>query len=464
MGRSLASFALKGFSWMFGNLTSRLNNVFDRLRGRGALSEADVIAAMREIRIALLEADVALPVVKEFIQAVQAKAIGQEILKSVTPGQQVVKIVHDHLIEVLGTVTSPINLSAVPPVSILMVGLQGSGKTTTTAKIARLLKTKFNKKILMVSLDVYRPAAREQLEILGRECEIETLPIVESEKPLEIAKRAQKKARVEGFDVVFFDTAGRLHIDDILMQELESIKSEIIPTEILLVADAMTGQDAVNVADTFNKRLGVTGIVLTRLDGDARGGAALSMRAITGCPIKLIGVGEALDKIEEFYPERIASRILDMGDVLSLVEKAADAISQEDAQKFAEKMQSGAFDLNDMADQLKQMQKIGGMSGIMGMLPGIGKMKDKINQAGLDDSLITHQVAIIQSMTQKERQLPKVLNASRRKRIAQGSGTSVQEVNRLMKQYLQMSTVMKQAGKLGEKGMKRQGLMSLFRR
>jgi signal recognition particle subunit SRP54 len=448
---------------MFGNLTSRLNNVFDRLRGRGALSEADVIAAMREIRIALLEADVALPVVKEFIQAVQAKAIGQEILKSVTPGQQVVKIVHDHLIEVLGTVTSPINLSAVPPVSILMVGLQGSGKTTTTAKIARLLKTKFNKKILMVSLDVYRPAAREQLEILGRECEIETLPIVESEKPLEIAKRAQKKARVEGFDVVFFDTAGRLHIDDILMQELESIKSEIIPTEILLVADAMTGQDAVNVADTFNKRLGVTGIVLTRLDGDARGGAALSMRAITGCPIKLIGVGEALDKIEEFYPERIASRILDMGDVLSLVEKAADAISQEDAQKFAEKMQSGAFDLNDMADQLKQMQKIGGMSGIMGMLPGIGKMKDKINQAGLDDSLITHQVAIIQSMTQKERQLPKVLNASRRKRIAQGSGTSVQEVNRLIKQYLQMSTVMKQAGKLGEKGMKRQGLMSLFR-
>lgn len=449
---------------MFGNLTSRLNNVFDRLRGRGALSEADVIAAMREIRIALLEADVALPVVKEFIQAVQAKAIGQEILRSVTPGQQVVKIVHEHLIEVLGIEASPINLSAVPPVSILMTGLQGSGKTTTTAKIARLLKTKSNKKILMVSLDVYRPAAREQLEILGRECEIETLPIIEAEKPLEIAKRALKKARLEGFDVVFFDTAGRLHIDDTLMQELESIKAEVSPTEVLLVADAMTGQDAVNVADTFNKRIGITGIVLTRLDGDARGGAALSMRAITGCPIKLIGVGESIDKIEEFYPDRIASRILDMGDVLSLVEKAANAISQEDAQKFAEKMHSGSFDLNDMAEQLKQMQKIGGMSGIMGMLPGIGKMKDKINQAGFDDSLITHQVAIIQSMTKKERQLPKILNASRRKRIAQGSGTSVQEVNRLMKQYLQMSTVMKQAGKLGEKGMKRQGLMSLFRR
>lgn len=449
---------------MFGDLTSRLNTVFDRLRGRGALSEADVIVAMREIRIALLEADVALSVVKEFIQAVQAKAVGQDILKSITPGQQVVKIVHDHLVEVLGTEASPINMSAVPPIAILMVGLQGSGKTTTTAKIARLLKTKFHKKILMASLDVYRPAAREQLAVLGQECGVETLPIVEGEKPLEIAKRARKKARLEGFDLVFFDTAGRLHIDDHLMEELEVVKAEIKPVETLLIADAMTGQDAVNVADTFNKRIGVTGIVLTRLDGDARGGAALSMRAVTGCPIKLIGVGEALDKIEEFYPDRIASRILDMGDIIGLVEKAHEAVSQEDAMKLAEKVKSGAFDLDDMADQLQQMQKIGGMNSIMGMLPGIGKLKNKINQAGLDDSAIVQHVAIIRSMTQKERRQPKILNASRRKRIASGSGTSVQDVNRLIKQYMQMSTMMKQVGRLGEKGIKRQGLMNLFQR
>lgn len=447
---------------MFDNLSQRLGGIFDKLRGRGALSEQDVSLAMREIRVALLEADVALSVVKGFIEQVKEKAIGQDILKSVSPGQQVVKIVHDHLIEVLGHASQELNLSAVPPVFIMMVGLQGSGKTTSTAKLAKYVMGKERKKILMASLDIYRPAAREQLAVLGREIGIETLHIIENENPLAIAKRAAEKARLEGFDLVFLDTAGRLHVDELLMQELQQVRDFVKPIETLLVADSLTGQDAVHVAKEFNEKIGLTGIVLTRVDGDARGGAALSMRSVTGCPIKFLGVGEQVDKIEVFHPDRIAGRILDMGDVLSLVERAVETIDQQDAEKMAAKMQKGLFDLNDMATQMLQMQKMGGMSGIMGMMPGVGKLKDKIAEAGLDDTLVSRQVAIIRSMTKQERKNVKLLNASRRRRIACGSGTTVADVNRVIKQYLQMADMMKKVGKLGKKGFLRNGIKGLF--
>ncbi|MBP6986215.1 MAG: signal recognition particle protein [Alphaproteobacteria bacterium] len=447
---------------MFDNLSQRLGGIFDKLRGRGALSEQDVSLAMREIRVALLEADVALSVVKEFIEQVKEKAIGQDILKSVSPGQQVVKIVHDHLIEVLGHASQELNLSAVPPVFIMMVGLQGSGKTTSTAKLAKYVMGKERKKILMASLDIYRPAAREQLAVLGREIGIETLHIIENENPLAIAKRAADKARLEGFDLVFLDTAGRLHVDELLMQELQQVRDFVKPIETLLVADSLTGQDAVHVAKEFNEKVGLTGIVLTRVDGDARGGAALSMRSVTGCPIKFLGMGEQVDKIEVFHPDRIAGRILDMGDVLSLVERAVETIDQQDAEKMAAKMQKGLFDLNDMATQMLQMQKMGGMSGIMGMMPGVGKLKDKIAEAGLDDTLVSRQVAIIRSMTKQERKNVKLLNASRRRRIACGSGTTVADVNRVIKQYLQMADMMKKVGKLGKKGFLRNGIKGLF--
>ncbi len=419
---------------MFDNLTGRLSDVFARLRTRGALTEADVVAALREVRVALLEADVALPVVKDFIAAVKDQAIGREVLTSVTPGQQIVKIVHEHLVEVLGKEQVPLNLSSVPPISIMMVGLQGSGKTTSTAKLGSYLHKRLRKKVLMASLDVYRPAAREQLQILGQETQIDTLEIVADEKPLAIAKRAHKKAKAEGYDVVLLDTAGRLHIDAELMQELKSVRDTVKPSEIMLVADAMVGQDAVTVADAFNKEVGLTGIMLTRVDGDARGGAALSMRAVTGCPIKFLGIGEQTDKLEEFSPERVVGRILDMGDVVALVEKAADTIDKQEAEKLAAKMQSGTFDLDDMASQLKQMQKLGGMRGILGMLPGMGKVQKQLDQSGLDDSIFKQQMAIISSMTKQERKKVKILNASRRRRIAAGSGTSVQHVNRLLKQ------------------------------
>jgi signal recognition particle subunit SRP54 len=447
---------------MFESLSTKLGEVFDRLRRRGALTEEDVNAALREVRVALLEADVALPVVKDFVAAVRERAVGQEVLKSVTPAQMVVKIVHDHLVEMLGGGGAPgLALNASPPVPILMIGLQGSGKTTSTAKIAIRLKTRERKKVLMASLDTRRPAAQEQLAQLGRQAEIATLPIVPGEPPVAIAKRALTTARLEAYDVVLLDTAGRLHIDEELMAEVASVRDAVKPAESLLVADAMTGQDAVNVAKSFNEKVGVTGIMLTRVDGDARGGAALSMRHVTGRPIKLIGVGEKLDALEEFHPDRIAGRILGMGDVVSLVEKAAETIEEEEAEKLAAKVAKGRFDLDDMAKQLKQIQKMGGLGGIAGMLPGIGKLQKQIESAKIDDKMVRRQLAIISSMTQSERRNPDLVKASRRRRIAVGSGTSVQDVNKLLKQHQEMSRMVKQVSKLGQKGLLRHGLSAL---
>jgi signal recognition particle subunit SRP54 len=448
---------------MFESLGNRLSDVFDRLRKRGALSEDDVNVALREIRVALLEADVALPVVRDFVNAVRAKAIGQDVIRSVTPAQMVVKIVHDHLVETLGGVAAPgLDLNAVPPVVVMMVGLQGSGKTTSAAKLARLMKLRERKKVLMASLDVQRPAAQEQLAVLGRQVDVATLPIVAGERPVAIATRALDTGRREGYDVVILDTAGRLHIDEPLMLEVAAVRDVAKPTESLLVADAMTGQDAVNVAKSFAERIGLTGILLTRVDGDARGGAALSMRAITGKPIKFMGVGEKLEAIEPFHAERVAGRILGMGDVVSLVEKAAETVDQEEAEKLARKLQKGDFDLDDLSAQLKQLRKMGGMGGVMGMLPGINKIKKQLDEAKLDDKLIKRQEAIISSMTRKERRNPKLLNASRRRRIAVGSGTSVPEINRLLKQYQDMAQMMKRMNKLGKKGLMRHGIGALL--
>ncbi len=446
---------------MFETLQNRLGAVFDRLKRRGALTESDVDSALREVRIALLEADVALPVVKDFVKAVRERAIGAEVLKSVTPGQMVVKIVHDHLVETLGAEAAPIELRAAPPVAILMVGLQGSGKTTTAAKIARRLAAREKKKVLMASLDVYRPAAREQLAVLGAQAGVATLPIVEGQDPVAIARRAMETARLEGYDVVLLDTAGRLHIDDEMMAEAEAVRAAVDPVEVLLVADALTGQDAVNVAKAFNERLAVTGIVLTRVDGDARGGAALSMRAVTGRPIKLIGVGEKIDALEVFHPERIASRILGMGDVVSLVEKAAETIDREEAEKLARKVQKGGFDLDDLAAQLRQIRRMGGMGGLMNLLPGVAKVKKQLAGANIDEKILIRQEAIISSMTKAERRNVKILNGSRKRRIAAGSGTSVQEVNRLLKQYREVAGMMKRVNKLGKKGLLRHGLPGL---
>ncbi len=446
---------------MFESLSGKLGEVFERLRKRGALTESDVSEALREVRVALLEADVALPVVKTFIDGVKSKAVGQEVLRSVTPGQQVIKIVHDHLVEMLGGGAEAgeddagISLAAVPPVPILMVGLQGSGKTTSTAKIALRLMNKERKKVLMASLDVYRPAAQEQLKILGEQNSIPVLPIVAGQMPVDIAKRALQAAKLGGYDVLMLDTAGRLHIDDLLMQEVTAVRDAVQPHETLLVADSLTGQDAVNVAKNFNERVGVTGIVLTRVDGDGRGGAALSMRAVTGKPIKLIGVGEKVDAIEPFHPQRIAQRILGMGDIVSLVEKAAETIEKEEAERLAARVQKGQFDLNDMASQLKQLRKMGGMSGVMNLLPGVGKVKQQMADANVDENVLKRQEAIIGSMTQEERKNPKVIHASRKKRIASGSGTSVQDVNKLLKQHLQMADMMKRMSKLGQKGFMR---------
>ena len=432
---------------MFETLSDRLSGIFDKLTGRGALSDSDVAEAMREVRRALIEADVALEVVRTFTERVKEKAVGQTVVKSVTPGQMVVKIVHDELIETLGKDAEPIDLNAPSPFAIMMVGLQGSGKTTTTAKIARRLSDREKKRILMASLDTRRPAAQEQLKVLGEQTGVDTLPIVAGQTPPQIAKRAMDAGRLGGYDIVMLDTAGRLHIDEQLMAEMVEIRDTAHPHETLLVADSLTGQDAVNLARTFNERIGVSGIVLTGVDGDGRGGAALSMRAVTGKPIKLLGTGEKIDEIEEFHPERVAGRILGMGDVVSLVEKAAATIDAEQAQKAAQKMRKGQFDLQDLADQLGQMQKLGGMSSILGMLPGIGKMKKQLDNANLDDNMFKHQMAIISSMTPKERRHPKILAASRKKRIAAGSGTNVQEVNKLLKMHRQMSDMMKQVSK-----------------
>jgi signal recognition particle subunit SRP54 len=450
---------------MFESLSNRFNDVFDRLRRRGALTEADVDAAMREIRVALLEADVALPVVKTFVDGVRAKAVGQDVLRSVSPAQMVVKIVHDHLVESLGSDQSgALNLNAVPPVVVMMVGLQGSGKTTTSAKLARLLKDRERRKILLASLDVNRPAAQEQLAVLAQQVGVPSLPIVALERPVAIAKRALDTGRREGFDVVILDTAGRLHIDEPLMQEVAAVRDATQPTETLLVADALTGQDAVNLAKSFAERIGITGIVLTRIDGDARGGAALSMRAVTGQPIKFVGTGEKLDAIEAFHADRIAGRILGMGDVVGLVEKAAETIDKEEAEKLAKKLQKGGFDLDDLASQLKQLRKMGGMSGVMGMLPGINKVKKQLEEANIDEKVIKRQEAIISSMTQKERRNPKLLDGSRRRRIASGSGTTVPEINRLLKQYQDMADMMKRMNKLGKKGLARHGVQALLPR
>jgi signal recognition particle subunit SRP54 len=435
---------------MFENLTGRLGRVLDRLKGRGVLSEEDVDAALREIRIALLEADVALPVVKSFVAGVREKAVGQEVLRSITPGQMVVKIVHDRLVELLGGAgTGELELAKSPPTVILMAGLQGSGKTTTAAKLARRLRVREKKKVLLASLDVQRPAAQHQLEVLARQAEVASLPIVPGQPPLEIARRALDTARREGYDVLILDTAGRLSIDEALMDELVRVRDLVRPHETLLVADALTGQDAVNTARIFHERVGVTGIVLTRMDGDARGGAALSMRQVTGRPIRFVGVGEKLDALEPFHPERVAARILDMGDVVSLVEKAAETLDKEQAEKLAKRMAKGEFDLEDLKSQLQQLRKMGGMGGILGKLPGIRKVKKQLEDANIDDRLLIRQVAIIDSMTPQERRNPDIINGSRRRRIAKGSGTEVSEVNRLLKQHRQMRDLMRQMRKAG---------------
>ena len=449
---------------MFDALTGRLSSIIEKLQGRGALNEADVKSALREVRIALLEADVALPVVKDFIAHVQEKAIGQEVLRSISAGQLVVKIVHDALVEFLGQEVVDIELKATPPVVILMVGLQGSGKTSMTAKLGSYLTKKQKRKVLMASLDIYRPAAREQLATLGLQCHVDTLPILAQEKPLEITERALQKARLEGYDALILDTAGRLHIDQNLMDEVVAVRNRSKPAEVILVADAMTGQDAVTIAKEFDEKVGISAIALSRIDGDARGGAALSMRAVTGKPLKLLGTGEKPDQLELFHPDRIATRILGMGDVVSLVEKAMESVDQEEAEKLALQMQKGNFDFTAMESQLLQMNKMGGLSSLMGMIPGVNKFQDKIAQSGVDDRFIQRQIAMIRSMTKTERKDARLINGSRKRRIALGSGTSVQDVNKLLKQFRDMSDMMKRMQKLGKKGLLRQGLQGLMPR
>jgi signal recognition particle subunit SRP54 len=434
---------------MFESLSDRLSGILDKLTRRGSLTDSDVSEAMREVRRALLEADVALEVVRDFTDKVKEKAVGQNVIKSVTPGQMVVKIVHDELVAMLGSDAQPIDLVAQPPVPILLVGLQGSGKTTTCAKIGYRLANRDRKKVLMASLDVRRPAAQEQLRVLGEQTKVDTLAIVAGQTPQQITRRALDAARLGGYDVVLLDTAGRMHIDEALMQETVDVRDIARPHETLLVADSLTGQDAVKLAKSFNERVGISGIVLTRVDGDGRGGAALSMRAVTGKPIKLLGVGEKWDALEDFHPERIAGRILGMGDVVSLVEKAAQTIDMEKAQAIAQKMRKGEFDLEDLSDQLKQMEKLGGMSSMLGMLPGIGKVKKQIDAANLDDRILKRQRAIISSMTPRERRNPKVLDGKRKRRIAAGSGTKPEDINKLLKMHRQMADMMKMMGKRG---------------
>ncbi len=444
---------------MFDSLSDRLGGVFEKLRGRGALKEQDVRDAMREVRIALLEADVALPVVRRFIDQVTEKAIGQSVLRSVTPGQQVVKIVNDALVEMLGGEDTPgLDLVATPPVVIMMVGLQGSGKTTSTAKLARLLKEKEGKKVMMASLDVNRPAAQEQLKVLGEQVGVATLPIISGQQPTEIATRAMQSAKLQAVDVLLLDTAGRLHVDQQLMDEMKAVAGISTPRETLLVVDALTGQDAVNVAQSFSGQVDLTGVILTRMDGDARGGAALSMRAVTGKPIKFAGTGEKLDAIEVFHPTRVANRILGMGDIVSMVEKAAATIQADEAERMAERMAQGKFDMDDLRSQLRQMQKMGGLGMLAGMMPGMKKAKAAMAQSGMDDRVLLRMDAIIGSMTPKERANPALLNAKRKIRVANGSGTQVQDVNKLLKMHLEMAKAMKQIKKMG--GIK--GLGALF--
>ena len=433
---------------MFEALSNKLTTVFNKITSRGVLSEDDINTAMREIRIALLEADVSLPVVKDFIAHVKEQALGEKVVRSIQPGQMVVKIVHDELLKLLSSDNTTLNLNAPAPVCVLMVGLQGSGKTTTSAKIAKRLSAKQKKKVLLVSLDIYRPAAQEQLAQLATQINGTSLPIIKGEKPAATTKRALDFAKKGGFDVIILDSAGRLHIDQELMEEVKDVKKIANPTEVLLVADAMIGQDACNVAKEFNDQVGITGLVLTRIDGSSRAGAALSMKMVAGIPIKFLGVGEKLDEIEEFYADRLAGRILGQGDVVSLVEKAIDNVNKEDAEKLAQKMMKGVFNLEDMLTQLRQIQKIGSLGGIMGMLPGLSKFSAQVEAAG-GDKIIKKQEAIILSMTIKERRNPDIIKASRKKRIAAGAGVEVHEVNKLLKSFEQMSTMMKQMGKLG---------------
>ncbi|QQV76084.1 signal recognition particle protein [Sphingomonas aliaeris] len=447
---------------MFESLSDRLGGVFDRLRGRGALTEADVRGAMREVRVALLEADVALPVARDFVEKVTEAAVGQNVLRSVTPGQQVVKIVNDALVEMLGSDASELELGVTPPAVIMMVGLQGSGKTTTTAKIAKRLSAgqggRERKKVLMASLDVNRPNAQEQLAVLGTQADVQTLPIVTGQQPVDIARRAMQAAKLQGFDVLMLDTAGRLHVDQALMDEMRAVADVAQPTEILLVVDSLTGQDAVNVAKNFSDQVTLTGVVLTRMDGDARGGAALSMRAVTGKPIKFAGMGEKLDALEAFHPARVAGRILGMGDVVGLVERAAEAVQQDEAEAMAAKLAKGQFDLNDLRAQLAQMRRMGGLGALAGMIPGMAKAKAAMAGGGMDERILLRMDAMITSMTQKERTKPEMINAKRKIRIAKGSGTTVQDVNKLLKMHLEMSTAMKKIRKMG--GLK--GMAAMF--
>ncbi|TPG12330.1 signal recognition particle protein [Sphingomonas oligophenolica] len=447
---------------MFDSLSDRLGGVFERLRGRGALTEADVRSAMREVRVALLEADVALPVARDFVDKVTEQAVGANVLRSVTPGQQVVKIVNDALVEMLGSDASELELGVTPPAVIMMVGLQGSGKTTTTAKIAKRLSGgqmgRERKKVLMASLDVNRPNAQEQLATLGTQIEVATLPIVAGQQPVDIARRALSAAKLQGFDVLMLDTAGRLHVDAALMAEMQAVAAVATPAEILLVVDSLTGQDAVNVAQNFSAQVALTGVVLTRMDGDARGGAALSMRAVTGKPIKFAGTGEKLDALEAFHPSRVAGRILGMGDVVSLVERAAESIQQEDAERMASRLAKGQFDMNDLRGQLAQMARMGGLGALAGMIPGMKKAQAAMAAVPGSDKTLVHMDAMIGSMTVKERAKPEVINAKRKIRIAKGSGTTVQEVNKLLKMHQEMSTAMKKIKKMG--GIK--GMMAML--
>ena len=442
---------------MFDSLSERLGTVFDKLRGRGALSELDVRAAMREVRIALLEADVSLPVAKKFIDDVTARAIGAEVLRSVTPGQQVVKIVHDELVEMLGGASDGLNLGVTPPAIVMLVGLQGSGKTTTTAKLAKRLTEKGRKKVLMASLDVNRPAAQQQLAVLGEQTGVATLPIVAGQMPVDIARRAKGAAKLGGYDVLMLDTAGRLHVDTALMAEMKAVAGEAQPNEVLLVVDALTGQDAVNVATNFSAEVPLTGVILTRMDGDARGGAALSMRAVTKRPIKFIGTGEKLDGLDEFQPERVAGRILGMGDIVSLVERASETIEAAEAERMAAKMARGEFDMNDLRQQLAQMKRMGGMGALASMMPGIANAKKAMSEGGVNDKMIGRMEALVLSMTPTERTKPEMLNARRKIRIAKGAGTTVQEVNRLIKMHQEMAGMMKRIKKMG--GMAKLGAM-----
>ncbi|HMQ94648.1 MAG TPA: signal recognition particle protein [Amaricoccus sp.] len=448
---------------MFENLSDRLSGVFGKLTRQGALSDDDIATALREVRVALLEADVSLPVARDFVKRVADKARGQAVTKSVTPGQQVVKIVHDELIHVLGGegALAPMRIDS-PPAPILMVGLQGSGKTTTTAKLARRLKEREGKRVLMASLDTRRPAAMEQLAVLGTQVGVDTLPIVPGQDAVAIARRAKQQATLGGYDVVMLDTAGRLHVDDALMAEVAAVRDATRPHETLLVVDGLTGQDAVNVAEQFDGRVGISGVVLTRMDGDGRGGAALSMRAVTGKPIRFVGLGEKMDALEEFHPERVAGRILGMGDIVALVEKAQETFEAEAAERMMKRFQKGQFNMNDLKGQLEQMLKMGGMQGLMGMMPGMAKMQKQMDEAGFDDTVLRRQIALINSMTRKERRSPDLLQASRKKRIAAGAGLEVQELNRLLKMHRQMADVMKKMGGMGKKGLMRGGLGALL--